>query len=84
MRRMPLLLVAIAASRRRAPCRPTADARPPRPPPRDRGRCGAKLDGTLVLSSTNDGALRELERRIFNERKEFNGLFKAAGKPEWF
>ena len=43
-----------------------------------------ELDGALVVRSTNDGALRELERRVFNERKEFDGLFKAAGNPKWF
>ena len=81
MRRMPLLLVAIAVL-------PAARAVPP-----DRSTHSRlallheieddvrELDGALVLSSTNDGALRELERRIFHESKEFNGLFKEAGKP---
>ena len=73
MRRMPLLLVAIAAL-------PAARAMPP-----DRSTHGRlallheieddvrELDATLDVSSTDDGALRELERGGVDE------LFKAAG-----
>ena len=92
MRRMPLLLVAIAAV-------PAARAVPP-----DRlthSRLALlheieddvrELDATLDVSSTNDGALRELERRdscndgIFpiatgkTEKWQACDLFKAAGK----